>query len=216
MRLNELVNALADRVAPELVSIDDILTTAYQTRLIAWNAMLAAAQVDQSGQGLHDAATDIARMAEMVSAHADTLDDGLTECLACLDEFQTLFEADTGDAEPLSDRVAALNANLQRVGERLAAAIQSLPNSMNRDVSDVSIDRIQLECLLRQALVNARDRLRAAALALTAVDEALTTDGYVNLDEIDTDRLVSSVRHRLAVLSRDADLGAAIRRQDAG
>jgi len=65
-------------------------------------------------------------------------------------------------------------------------------------------------------LINARDRLRAATLALNAVDDAIREDGDAMLDAIDTDRLVDSVRHRLAVLSRDADLGAAIRQQGAG
>lgn len=216
VRLSELVNALADRVSPNLVCVDDILATAYQTRLIAWNAMLAAAHVDHSGRGLHGAAQDISGMAEMVSAHAETLDDGIGECLACLDQFQALFAPDDDPAEPLPDRVALLHANIQRVGARLAAAIDSLPNSMSRDVNDVSIDRIQIECLLKQALVNARDRLRASGLALTAIEEAMGSARDVPLEDIDTDRLVSSVRHRMAVLSRDADLGAAIRQQGAG
>lgn len=216
VRLNELVNALADRIAPDLVDMDDILASAFQTRLIAWNAILGAANVDHSGKGLHEAASEIARMAEMVSAHTDTLDAGISECLDCLDEFQALFELSADQGEPLRARVSSLHANIERVGERMAAAISSLPNSVSRDVNGVSIDRIQLECLLKQALVNARDRLRAAALALTAIDDALSANSDVDLDQIDTDALVASVRHRLAVLSRDAELGAAIRRQDAG
>ncbi len=216
MRLNELVSALADRIAPELVSLDTILASAFQTRLIAWNAMLSAANVSTSGKGLCDAAGDIAGMAEMVTAHTDTLDDGINECLACLDQFKALFDAEADEPEPLRDRIALLRVEFERVGERVRVAIRSLPDSMNRDPGDVSIDRIQLECLIKQTLINARDRLRAATLALNAVDDAIREDGDAMLDAIDTDRLVDSVRHRLAVLSRDADLGAAIRQQGAG
>lgn len=216
MRLTELVNALADHVSPRIVSAHEIETSAFQARLIAWNAMLGAVQVDISGKGLHDAAKEIAGMAEMVSAHTDTVHDSVQECLACLEQFQSLFAAEPEAPEPLWDQISLLRARIEKVGLRMATAIESLPNSMSRDVSDVSIDRIQIECLLKQSLVNARDRLRASALALNALDDAVRKEGVSDLEAVDTDRLIASVRHRLAVLSRDSNLGDAIRRQDAG
>lgn len=196
--------------------MDEILVSAYQTRLIAWNAMLSAAGVSTSGRGLSDAAGDIAGMAEMVSAHADTVDAGIAEALSCLDQFTALFDTSDASSAPLCDRIALLRGELERVGARLKNAIESLPDSMNREAGKVSIDRIQLECLIRQALVNARDRLRAALLALNALDDAVQKEGVAMLETIDTDRLVDSVRHRLAVLSRDASLGAEIRQEGSG
>ncbi len=105
---------------------------------------------------------------------------------------------------PVRDNLSALIAELVQ-------KISSVPHSLSDGEPPQSADRVQIETLLRQVLINGRDRLTALEIVINAVLEACqTATDLEQLLTLDSDSLDLETRQRLAGLTRDKKLDESI------
>lgn len=211
MRLSLLIEELAQKFDPESTAGEDVAASAARTALVAKITALDAARAGSVGRGLQLAAEELHEMAVLTGSQdkniqllaqnaKDTVAD-VRSVFAGLgtDRWSSVQELRTDLAE-VKSRITLLVCDLVR-------RVSSMPQSLSDYEAPQSSDRVQIETMLRQAIINGRDRLSAMELILESLmNFSEKTDDLERLISLDTDELDYSTRQRLAALTRDQRL----------
>ena len=211
MRLSLLIEELALKFDPEASAAEDVAASAARTALVAQITALDAARAGAVGRGLQLAAEELHESAVLTSSQDKNIQMLALDAKEAVTEVRQLF---AGLGTDRWTSVGALRSDFTGVRDRLALLvcdlvrkISSMPQSLSDYEAPQSDDRVQIETMLRQAMINGRDRLTAMELILEAlINFSEHAKDFEQLLNFDTDALDNSTRQRLAALTRDQRL----------
>ncbi len=215
MRLSQLIEELAVKFDPCTSAGEDVAAAAARTTLVAQLTALEAARAGAVGRGLQLAAEELQELALLTGSqdkNIQQLGEGAKRTIA---EVRGIFDGLANNrwenAEQLRVDLAAVQDTIALMVSGLVRKISSMPQSISDYEAPQSADRVQIETLLRQAMINGRDRLSAMQIIVEAL--ATFSHGVVDVEKLrnlDTDALDYNTRQRLAGLTRDQRLDDSI------
>lgn len=211
MRLSYLVEQLTEKFDTELITEDCITAPAVHTAFVAQVTALDAARAGSIGRGLQLAAEELHELAVLVASQDQHIRLLAASAKAIVTEVHQMFSQIGSDRwsspDALRQELSPLKESVSLLICDLVRKISSVPQSLSNYEAPQSGDRIQIETLLRQALINGRDRLSAIEMML---EELLScceaADDFESLKSLDTDDFDGITRRRLAGLVRDQSL----------
>lgn len=210
MRLTQLVEELALKFGPDIHS-GDLLAASARTALVAQITALDAARAGSVGRGLQLAAEELHELAMLTSSEDETIQSLGREAQQLVERVRALctdmVAQRASSGETLPTRLAAAREAVAELVCRLVRTISAMPQSLGDYESPQSADRVQIETLLRQALINCRDRLSAIEIVLdTFIERSASGADLEQLARLDSESLTAPLRQRLAGLTRDSAL----------
>ncbi|MGB0865140.1 MAG: hypothetical protein ACPGSC_01450 [Granulosicoccaceae bacterium] len=211
MRLTQLVEQLALKFTPDAVNGDELSASAARTALVAQITALDAARAGSVGRGLQLAAEELHELALLTGSQDKNIRSLGADAQRLVEQVRALCN---DLALQRWSSVEALRPELKRVKEEislliceLVRKISAMPQSLGDYEAPQSADRVQIETLLRQAIINGRDRLTAIEIVLEAlIASSGSCQDLEQLALLDSESLDYSVRQRLAGLTRDQAL----------
>ncbi len=215
MRLSLLVHELAAKLDPSAAGGEALEAQSAKTALVAKITALDAARAGAVGRGLQLAAEEMHELTLLTGSQDHNIRQLGEGTRATVAEIGQIFEglgtdrwcsvsALQQDLKPAKDRLTLLIS-------QLAKNISGMPQSLSSGEAPQSADRVQIETLLRQVMINGRDRLSALEIVVEAL--LLAAESATDLEQLialDSDSLEYSTRQRLAALTRDKVLDETI------
>jgi|GEM_PF-3302084 len=211
MLLPLLIDEIVSKLHAETQAGQGLAEKAASTEFVAQLAALDAARAGSVGRGLAMAAEELAELAEL-TAKVDVQYAAITQqATVAITELKALIDALPSTIDPgLEDTKRALLASklgLEHLSDSLTKEVSSVPQSLGDNQTSQSADRIQIETMLRQALLNMRDRITALILIIDAYLERCQNAAIPQqLLDIDSVQMPEDIQRRLASLSRDKRL----------
>lgn len=211
MLLSQIVEELALKFDPNSSAGEDVVASAARTALVAQITALDAARAGSVGRGLQLAAEELHELSVLTGSQDQNIRLLARSAMTVVAQVRLLF-ASLGtdrwvDMDELRRELSQSKDDVSLLICDLVRKVSAMPQSLSDYEAPQSADRVQIETLLRQAMINGRDRLTAIEIVIEAmINCAENTSDMEKLALLDSEGLDYSVRQRLAGLTRDQQL----------